>query len=417
MAFKLSNESKTYQGRNLIFLSLAIFLGFTIFGLSENVKGPAIPPMQLDFDMSETVLGVILALNSFGYLIACVFTATLARRIGFKACLVICLAVMAVSGVAICFAPNIFALAVAFFILYLGNGMLEITLGVMAALIFTTNPGKMINLAHFFYGLGSVVGPVLSVNLMAVRLGETSFGWRYMYMIAMALALIPFCIGLFCKLKKPGKDAEKLDFKGYLKDPVAWLIILILGCGAISEVCIGSWLVNYLEKAAQFSSSNAAWTLTAFFALYALSRLLLGSFTDRFGLLRTILVATLGGAILIFAGVLIGGIGAILIAVSAIGVALIYPTVLAVVARHFAAVIDTAMTVTMTVMGVILMIAQLLVGVVIDVAQSIFASSAADGGVAVGYSFGMGFIGLCCLASFVFALLLHRRLKAAGSMV
>jgi hypothetical protein len=34
--------------------------------------------------------------------------------------------------------------------MYLGNGMIEITLGVMAAVMFTKNTGTMLNLAHFF---------------------------------------------------------------------------------------------------------------------------------------------------------------------------------------------------------------------------------------------------------------------------
>lgn len=58
-----------------------IFLGFVIFGLSENIKGPAIPRIQLDFMLSEAQLGTLLSFNALGYLIACSFTAYFVRRL------------------------------------------------------------------------------------------------------------------------------------------------------------------------------------------------------------------------------------------------------------------------------------------------------------------------------------------------
>ncbi|MBO9599762.1 MAG: MFS transporter, partial [Cohnella sp.] len=61
-----------------------IFIGFVIFGFSENIKGPAIPRIQFDFMLSESQLGTLLSLNALGYLIACSFTAYLTQIWGIK---------------------------------------------------------------------------------------------------------------------------------------------------------------------------------------------------------------------------------------------------------------------------------------------------------------------------------------------
>lgn len=52
---RLKNFNKVYA------LQLAtIFLGFIIFGISENIKGPAIPRIQFDFNLNEQQLGTLL---------------------------------------------------------------------------------------------------------------------------------------------------------------------------------------------------------------------------------------------------------------------------------------------------------------------------------------------------------------------
>lgn len=52
---------KRFGGFNKIYaMQLAtIFLGFIVFGISENIKGPAIPRIQFDFNLDEKQLGTL----------------------------------------------------------------------------------------------------------------------------------------------------------------------------------------------------------------------------------------------------------------------------------------------------------------------------------------------------------------------
>ena len=65
---------------NYIILTIAIFLGFLMFGFSENIKGPAIPKIQSDFFINEMQIGMLLSLNSIGYLLACTYSGWLTRK-------------------------------------------------------------------------------------------------------------------------------------------------------------------------------------------------------------------------------------------------------------------------------------------------------------------------------------------------
>lgn len=83
---------------NHTLLLAVVFGGFLVFGFSENIKGPAIPRMQADFSLNEAQIGMLLALNSIGYLIACSFTGWLVKKIGIKLTTLIAFGSMVISG-------------------------------------------------------------------------------------------------------------------------------------------------------------------------------------------------------------------------------------------------------------------------------------------------------------------------------
>src|SRR5690606_3825073 len=142
------NRNKTY-----VLQLCLIFIGFVIFGLSENIKGPAIPRIQFEFSLSEGQLGTLLSLNALGYLLACSFTASLTRLLGIRRIMVMAFGSMAVSGILIFLSRQYAMFAASYFLMYIGNGMLEIGLAILGARIFVRNTGMMMNLSHGFYGL------------------------------------------------------------------------------------------------------------------------------------------------------------------------------------------------------------------------------------------------------------------------
>ena len=396
---------------NYIILTITIFAGFLIFGFSENIKGPAIPRIQADFSLSEFQIGLLLATNSFAYLLACFYTAGMARKIGLKATLIICLAGMAASGAGICFSSDYPALVTAYFIMYLGNGMLEITLGVMAANIFVKNTGTMMSLSHFFYGLSSAVAPILAASMMEMRFSQQTLGWRYMYLIVLLWSLIPIIPAVLGKINKNTDNDAKISYKLFLENKKAWLIILILSLAVTSEMSVGGWLVNFSEKAYLLTEAQSAVVLTGFFICFMLARLLFGPIIDKIGFTKSLLICTAFSGFSIIAGVLIGKAGIGLLIASGFGVAPVYPIVMSMLAKIFKENIDSAMTVTLTIMGIVIVIGNLLVGAIVDASKLLF------GSIAFSYSVGYVFIGLCSAAAFFVTLNLYRKLKRENELI
>jgi fucose permease len=405
-------RTQTQSKTNHILLLLVVFGGFFIFGLSENIKGPALPRMQTDFTLSELQLGFLLSLNSLGYLLACSYTGWLSLRIGIRSTGIIAFVSMAVSGILMYASTSYGLLTASYFLLYLGNGMLEIGLGIMAARIFTRNTGMMMNLSHFFYGLSSTVAPLLASSMMGWSAFGHDLGWRGMYLILLMLSLLPVIPTLYGKFPESAQTAEeRLPLKGFFRDRIAWMIVLILSCGVVAELSIGSWLVNYLEKAHQWSTEDASGMLSLFFLFFMLSRLLLGPLTDRIGYLLSIILLSALAGLCCIGGILLNGKAAVLFAAAGIGVAPIYPTVMALLAKRYPRGTESAITFTVTLMGIGSVLGNLLIGAIIDIASRFAAAQGWDNDIKFGMQAGFMVIAALSLLCSVFAAVLYVLLR------
>ena len=403
--------------RNYILFTLAVFGSFAIFGISDNIKGTALPRIQTEFLLTELHIGLLLALSSVGYLAACSFTAALAKIIGMKTCLLVGLLVISSSGPLICFSNSFTVLVLGFFFMNIGFGMLEISVGVIAATIFTKKTGTMMNLAHFFFGAGATLSPLISTNLMIVRFGDQVYGWRYVYLIVLSFALMPVIPALFGRLLRPSQKNDGPGYAFLLRKPVIWLLVLILSLTLVCEFGIAAWFVLYLETSYSFTSERAALNLTLYFLCFTIGRLVLGPVIDRIGFINSLVASTAFGGVLVTAGVLLGLSGVSVIVLTGAAVAPVFPTVMAVIAKLFSDQIEKAMTAILTTIGIIVVPFNLLVGLIINQARVAFTNVYGQAGLSLAYSAGFLFFGLCCFGAFAAALMLRNIQKHAGRLV
>ncbi|TNJ67236.1 MFS transporter [Paenibacillus hemerocallicola] len=408
------NQSRT----NYFILLFVVFGGFLIFGFSENIKGPAIPRMQADFRLDEAQLGVLLALNSLGYLVACSFTSALSNKIGIKWTGIAAFVSMAAAGVLMYISTSYAFLSASYFLMYIGNGMLEIGLAIMAARIFTKNTGTMMNLSHFFYGLSSTAAPIIAASMMGWNVLGGELGWRGMYVIMLSLSLLPIIPSLLGRF--PADQEEKRDrtsFRNLARDPIAWLVVAILSCGVVSELAVGSWLVNFLEKAYGWTIDEASRMLSVFFVFFMLSRLLFGPVTDKIGYTRSVMIASAFSGICSLAAIAIGERGAILFAVAGVGIAPIYPTVMALLAKRYPNGTGTAITFTVTLMGVASVAGNLFIGYIIDFVRRLASRQGAMESQLIGLQAGYAVIAILALLCSACCILLYVILRKRNEVV
>jgi len=416
----MENESLSDSSlgkRNYILFTIAVFGSFAIFGISDNMRGTALPRIQAEFLLSEMHIGLLLAASSVGYLAACSFTAALGKIIGIKTCHITGLVVVAAAGSLICFSTGFAMLVLGFFVLNIGFGMIEIAAGVLAAKIFVKNTGTMMSLAHFFYGAGATMSPIISTSLMAVRLGDQLSGWRFVYLFVLSFALVPVIPTIIGRMMKKERSKSDAGYAQLLRRPELWLLVLILSLTLVCEYGIASWFVIFLETSYSFSSESAALYLTLYFLCFTLGRLILGPVIDKIGFINTlIIVSALSGSMVITA-VLVGEAGSPLVVLAGAVIAPVFPTVMAVIAKLFSDRIEQAMTAILTTIGIIIVPANFLVGWIINQTRHVFTSAYGEAGVSMAYSVGFLFLGSCCLGALVFALILRKGQKRVGRLV
>nr|WP_328701021.1 MFS transporter [Aquibacillus kalidii] len=397
---------------NYYILLLVVFGGFLMFGISENIKGPALPEIQADFKVNEATLGIMLALNSLGFLLACSFTSFLINKIGIKITSVLMFGSMALSGYFIYLSSSFLWLSGAYFFLNIGNGMLEISLAILAARVFTKNTGTMLNLSHFFYGFGSTIAPIIAASMMGWHVFNMELGWRGMFLAILIFALIPLIPALSANYpKEESQEEDRISIRQLLRDPIAWLIVASLSFGVISELGMASWLVNYLVKVYDWTLEDASGLLSLFFLLFMLARLLLGPITDKFGYtISVITFSALAGVCSILA-IITGEKSVLLFAIAGIGIAPVYPTVMALLAKRYPKGTDTAITFTVTSIGIVGVIGNLLIGYIIDIVSDLSNSNQ------LGMQAGFGFISASALICSLFTVVIYINLRKNNQLI
>ena len=401
--------------QNTILLSL-LFASMMFLGILDNIRGPALPRIQSEFDISAFHLGLIMAFSSVGYLTASAFTAVLGRKIGIRTCLVAALAFIILTGVFIAFTPSFMFLLVGFLALNLGAGMMDVSLNIIAGSAFTENIGSKMNITHFFYGFGAIFAPIISTSIMTVRFSEQLYGWRVMYLIVLSWAIIPAALAMLSGYKLRPNTKKSDNYATLFRMPKLWLLIATLTFGITAESGIASWTVIYLERAHEFTPDRAALFLTFYFICFTASRLIMSPLIDKIGIVNSLIIFTSLAGTLIVSGVLLGAMGAPLIVAAGIGIAPLFPTVMAAIARLFQAELDRAMTAVITTMGTLMIPANLLVGTIIQISRQAFAPNQGDEAIRFAYSTGFLFIGMAGFLSALMAFALRRRLKRSGEL-
>jgi MFS family permease len=171
--------------------------------------------------------------------------------------------------------------------------------------------------------------------------------------------------------------------------------------------------VYYLENAYDWSTKEASSMLSLFFLFFTLSRLFVGPVTDRLGYTLSIMIFSAFSGICSLAAVLIGKEGAILFAIAGIGIAPIYPTVMALLSKKYAKGIGTALTFVVTLMGIASVIGNLAIGLIIDGISRVFSSG---GNEIIGLQAGYIFIAAMALVCSCCTLFLYKMLRRRNEL-
>jgi fucose permease len=283
----------------IFLLTAGCFLSFFVFGFTDNLKGPTLPAMLAELNISYGTGGNIFFGEYLGFLIATLITGILADRFGLKSVIILAGVFLGIGVGGYSFFQSAILLSGSLFILGMGLGALELGPNAIIVSLHHEHKGLFLNLMSVLHGLGSLLAPLFAGWLLSI-----SVSWRVIYRWDILLIALFVFIFIFLRFPKAEEKAQ-LDFRHIpqiaFKGQLPWFYVAITFYVA-AEIGIASWLVTFLQEFHNIPVAASNRSMSFFFAMLMIGRLIGGFFVHRVGYLRSILIMTIGSIFCVVAG-------------------------------------------------------------------------------------------------------------------
>jgi fucose permease len=321
----------------MVFLAgaLAIF----VYGMIAAMLGTILPGLSQRFGLTPKQNGSIAFAQALGLMIASLLVGPLLDHEGKKLGLVLGLVLVAIALMALPRSGGFGSVAAGMFVLGLGGSVV-----VTAANALINGPSES-NLLNLFFGLGGMLTPFVSANLLKGDIVKLCYAATFFTVVALVVQVI-------APIPAPtGTQSFVLgDVGSLLMQPVLLILGLMLFLYVSCEVGIWNWLVQHLI-AQGIPESRALNVLSLGFALGLLvGRLVVGLVPIPAPPETITLVASILMAVTTYLVLTVRSPNAAWVLVFFAGVAMapVFPTTLAIVGKNFPQATGTAIGLAIT---------------------------------------------------------------------
>ncbi|MGD9100250.1 MAG: MFS transporter [Anaerolineae bacterium] len=391
--------SKSNQSTLIKRITYGAFLSFFLFGFADNLKGPTFPALLDELNFSYSVGGTMMLVAYLGFLVATLSTGPLSDMAGKRVVMFIACACLFVGMTGYSVFSAFWMLSGAMAIIGLGLGSLEVGGNLIIVDLHRRDKGRLLNLLAFFHSVGSMIAP-----LYAGRLLELGVSWRRIYQSGVLIVVFLFIYFLLTKYPRTNisdddKPAKKLGKSAFTGEMILFYVVIAVYVAA--EIGIGSWLVEFLQKAKSQSVMTSSLFLSLFFGAITAGRFIGSFLVERAGYLRSMLYAALASVVCAAIGIFAPASLAFFLPLTGLFFSIIFPTATAAVSDLHKENLGTILGLLFTFAGLGGMLGPWTIGVFSDW---------------VGIRIGFGMILVFCVGmSVTFGLLASRRNRTTDS--
>jgi MFS family permease len=311
-----------------------ITAAFGLGGIAVSAWGPRLPAIQAGLKISTATIGLLLAGGTVGAILGLLASSAVLRWLGSRravaGALLLIAAAMAVMGLAL-LAGSVPLLAVAFVVVGVGIGCLDVNINVEGSAIEQAAGRSLMPMMHAAWSIGVAVGSGIGAACAALGIAPAA------QLIGEAVLIVAAALGSAAGIPQgrrgqAGQPSEgrKAALRQWLRGWLDWRLLLIglvmLGV-ELGEGSANSWLTLAMRDDHGQTAAVAAIFFTAFAAGEALTRIFGGPVVDRLGRVATIRVTTALGVLGMLLFILAGSAWVVLIGVLlwAVGVSMGFP--------------------------------------------------------------------------------------------
>jgi fucose permease len=353
-------ESPRHQG---LAIMLGCFALYAVASVIDTLKGVTLSSLLAETRYSYSLGGLIVSAFYLGYMAANLAMGIVSDLFGKKAPAVFSAAFLTAGSIGLVIADRPGAFLASSFLNGMGGGASFLGCNVILIDLRPRDTGRWLNLLYAVFGLSSMLTPHYARLFMA---GNGS--WRNAFQYA-ALAA-GFTLAYLVWARYPAGEsasgpASRLSLRELARQVFSgrmfWYYLSVFAY-IVTEVGLGTWLVEYFQKARGYSHDDSQTWLSVFYAGIMAGRLLGSLVVDRLGHLRCL---TIGSSVCLLS-LLLGQFGpdwcVYAMPASGLFLAIILPTLAAHMSSHLVSGRDAALGAMFAFIGIGGMTGPLLIG-------------------------------------------------------
>ena len=287
----------------------AIFVIFTLSGLSIATWAARLPEIKQNLDVSTGSIGILILGMSAGSILGLMASAWLMARFGARTGMVFSLSCVAVGlvligiGAGVVFSPPLVFLGLALF--GFGNGSVDVMMNVEGAAAETELGKTVLPLMHAFFSVGTVLGAGIGAAASAL---EISVVWHAVAMAALIALAVVIAVRYVPIRENLGDttttSSHKQDWNARLRANLAvWADVRLILIGVImlgmafAEGSATDWLALATVEGHGQSEPTGAIVFGVFVSAMTVGRVAGGPLVDRFGRVVVLQVSAVSAAI------------------------------------------------------------------------------------------------------------------------
>lgn len=242
-------------------LILAAVMAIFVYGMIAAMLGTILPGLSERFHLTPKQNGSIAFAQAVGLMIASVGVGPLIDNEGKKVGLILGLVLIGIALLALPRSRGFGSIAALMFLLGIGGGVVVTGANALVSDVGDATRATALNLVNLFFGLGGMVTPFISANLLKRDIVKLCYAAGVFAVIALAVQVI-------APIPPPtGAQSFVLSEAGtVLGKPILLMLGLLLFLYVSCEVGIWNWLVQHLI-AQGIAESRALNVLSLGFAL------------------------------------------------------------------------------------------------------------------------------------------------------
>ena len=280
-------------------------LSLVLIGVVGNLMGPIMPEVIREYGLTLTAAGMVFTSQGFGRIVSVFLTSSWSDRVGRKPVLRLGGVLMAAGAIGFGLSPTWMGQILSATVMGAGSGMLDGASNSLVSDLHTEKRGLALNRLHVFFGIGSLIGPLVAAFFLGVVQS-----WRILYGF---VALLAGAHAIFASSQvypevsgQKGQSEEQLKAvrSSVLTSPEFWMLSGIMftysGMGGI----IVGWMNTYLSNELTASVLAASSVLALYNVGLTAGRMVWGGVSERAGYTKTLIMCSAGGLVFVTSAVL-----------------------------------------------------------------------------------------------------------------